>query len=258
MVMRWIGLGLAGWLTCMGTGWAITPDAVSVGSIEGNVTLDVTHTATGTGTDGLMACGIATSTGGGTTVSSVVWDPAGVNQAFTQVGTIHLTDVRTDLWYLKAPTAGSAKPIRITTSAGVNHAAWCATWTGVDQTTPLGTVVSTSGTASPISQTPGSAVGDLVIDVAAWSSNAVTETIGASQTQIGTKQTTTTGGQLSVVGSSEPGAAGTTTMSWTFPGTINWGHIAVALKAVAADTPAHLRGGSVPGMNSLGLGGPLP
>lgn len=211
-------------------------DATSGGSVEGNATLDVTHTATGTGTDGLMACGIATSTGGGTTVSSVTWDPTGANQAFTQAATIHLTDVRVDLWYLKAPTAGAAKTVRIITSAGVNHAAWCVTWTGVDQTTSMGTAVSTSGTTSPSSLTPGSAVGDVVIDVIGWSSNAVTETIGGGQTRLGTKQTTTTGGQLSVTGSYEAGASGTTAMDWTYSGTINRDHIAVAIKGVASVT----------------------
>ena len=222
-----------------GVSWgAIATDATSGGSIEGNVNLDITHTATGTGTDGLLVCGIATSTGGGTTVSSVTWDGAGANQAFTQIGTIHLTDVRVDLWYRKAPTAGAAKTIRIVTSAGVNHAAWCRSWTGVDQTTTIRTAVTTSGTTSPVSQTPGSSVNDVVIDVVGWSSNAVTETIGTGQAVIGTKQTTTTGGQLGVTGSSEAGAAGTTTMSWTYSGTVNFGHIAVALIPAAAATPA--------------------
>lgn len=222
-------------LLCAAPAWAaIASDATSGGSIEGNATLDLTHTATGTDTTGLMLCGVATSTGGGTTVSSVTWDPAGANQAFTQITTIHLTDVRVDLWYRKSPTAGTSKTVRIITSAGVNHAAICKTWTGVDQTTPLGTAVSTSGTTSPSSLTPGSAVGDIVMDVIGWSSNAVTETIGAGQTVIDSKRTTTTGGQLSLTGSDESGAAGTTTMSWTYSGTINRGHIAVAIKAPAA------------------------
>jgi len=230
------------------SGWAaIASDATSGGSIEGNTTLDLSHTATGTSTDGFMACGIATSTGGGTTVSSVTWDPAGVNQAFTQITTIHLTDVRVDLWYLKAPTAGAAKTVRIITSAAVNHAAICKTWTGVNQTTPIGTAVSTSGTTSPSSLTPGSAVGDVVMDVIGWSSNAVTETIGAGQTVIDSKRTTTTGGQLSVTGSEEAGSAGTSTMSWTYSGTINRGHIAVAIKAPASTATCRPR-------NLLGVG----
>ena len=197
-------------LLCAAPAWAaIASDATSGGSIEGNATLDLTHTATGTDTTGLMLCGVATSTGGGTTVSSVTWDPAGANQAFTQITTIHLTDVRVDLWYRKSPTAGTSKTVRIITSAGVNHAAICKTWTGVDLTAPLSMTDSTSGTTSPSSLTPGSAV-------------------------IDSKRTTTTGGQLSLTGSDESGAAGTTTMSWTYSGTINRGHIAVAIKAPAA------------------------
>jgi len=212
---------------------ALVRDAVSQNqkTVTGT-TLDLTHTATGTTTDGLLVVLCAVNTSGATVISGINWDQAGTPTALTQHVTFDPTvSTRLDIWYLKLPSTGT-KTIRVTTSIAQLTACHAITYTGVNQTTPLGTAVThdvtPAATASTVDVT--SAVGNFVIGVAGWTVAPTTETPGAGQTEIGT------GNEQSGLEErvSEEAGAATTTHSWTWVTAMNSALIGVSVNAAAA------------------------
>lgn len=112
-----------------------------------------------------------------------------------------------------------------------------ASYTGVDQTTPLGTPATatvTSSAAPTVNVT--SATGELVVDVVGFLDSGGanrTLTVGAGQTSRGEVEGANLGSEG--LGTSEEAGAATTTMSWTISAAIDaWGIIGVPLKAAGA------------------------
>lgn len=212
---------------------AIVQDATSQGSKDATgTTLDVSHTATGTTTDGLLVVLCSLSTSGATTITGINWDQGGTPVALTQHVTVDFANssVRSDAWYLKLPATGT-KTIRVTQSAGQIMFCKARTYTGVDQTAPLGTAVNhdlASGTTLTVDVTSTTA-GNEVIEQSIFTANPFTQTIGANQTLIGTEQAQT---GLEENSSSEP-AGGTITMSWTWSGNDNCTMLAMEVRAPA-------------------------
>ena len=185
--------------------------------------INVLHT-TGTGRNRLMLVGISNKN---RTVLSVTYGTT----ALTLVGEYNVsTNARVAIYKLVNPPSGtntvtvnfSANP---TSGAVVN----VSTFTGVDQTNPLGTFVSNERSINTVGTNPNvnvsSAVGELVYDVV--DANSGTLTVGAGQTQ---KWNVNSGSEATGAGSTKPGAA-STTMSWTTTAT-NWAIGAVAIKPV--------------------------
>lgn len=118
----------------------------------------------------------------------------------------------TQLWYKVAPAAGTQTVVLTldtTDSSFVEFTMSIMTYTGVHQTTPLGTAATATGGASPATVNVGSASGELVIDCATMNNGAFTS-VGAGQTERERRQASDGGGAAS---STEPGAA-SVTMSW--------------------------------------------
>ena len=171
---------------------------------------------------GTTACGSATSvTYNGT--------------ALTFAGASTNGTVRSELWYLVAPPTG-AHNVVVTAPNANAVTATSMSFTGVDQTTPLGSTVTAIGTGTTSSVSTTSAIGEPLFDVAGAVGTTAPTVAGATQT-VRQTNTTATGLDHVVVGSSTaPGAGATSiTMSWTIP-SADWAEIAVPIKASTALT----------------------
>lgn len=214
--------------------WAVLArDAVSQNlKAAAGTTLDLTHTATGTATDGLLVVGCLVSTSGATTVTGVNWDQGGTPVALTQHVTLDATPgIRLDIWYLKLPSTGT-KTVRVTTSSGQITMCHAITYTGADQTTPLGTAVThdlASGTELTVNVT--SAAGNLVLEISGYVDSPLTQTLGGGQTLIGTEQADDAGNREERM--SEEAGAGTVTMNETWTGAVGGAMIGVSVNAAA-------------------------
>ncbi len=130
---------------------------------------------------------------------------------------------RLSMWYLVNPAVG-AGTVQVTFDGSGNEKVMGASsWTGVHQTTPIGSFVSNSGSGTTPSVTVSSTAGEVVVD-AVSNIDAGTLTVDPSQTQ----HWKLTNGDVTGGHSSEPGDT-SVTMSWTMPSDY-WAIGAVALK----------------------------
>lgn len=140
-----------------------------------------------------------------------------------------------ELWKLVAPSVTTANIVITWTAGGINRSAAVAVifCTGVNQTTPLGTIDALSsgtGTGTSASVAPATTTSDLVMDCLGYGLTAGSYTVGGGQTLQATSESATTGNESLRV-STKTAAAGTTTMSWTF-GTQESVLVGVAVKGV--------------------------
>jgi len=166
---------------------------------------------------GTTACGSAT----GVTYNGTALTLAGASTNGT---------VRSEIWYLVAPPSG-AHNVVVTAPNANAVTATSMSFTGVNQTTPLGGTVSAIGTSTTPSVSTTSAIGEPLYDVVGAVGTTAPTVAGATQT---VRQTNTTASGLDhvVIGSSTaPGAGATSiTMSWAIP-SADWAQIAVPIKA---------------------------
>ena len=178
------------------TNAVIAVDTVS--SAQTNAaTLTFAHT-TGTGSNRLLLVGAAASN---RTVSSVTYN--GI--ALTFVGGVSDTGApqpRAEIWSLTNPPSGTFNVV-VTLTGSANMVAGATTFTGINQTNPLGTLASATST---LSVNASSATNELVFDSACGSASM---TPNASQTQRWNLQQGTIYGGAST----KPGAT-SDTMSW--------------------------------------------
>ena len=150
--------------------------------------------------------------------------------ALTFAGASTNGTVRSEIWYLVAPPSG-AHNVVVTAPNANAVTATSMSFTGVNQSTPLGSTVSAIGTSTTPSVTTTSAVGEPLFDVAGAVGTTAPTVAGATQT-VRQTNTTATGLDQVVIGSSTaPGLGATSiTMSWTIP-SADWAEIAVPIKA---------------------------
>ncbi len=206
------------------SGGSIAFSAATPGGGTGNP-IDVTHTISG-GNRYVFVQVVSSNTF--PTISSVVWDPGGVNEALSLIGTDNrASDARTSVYGRVNPTAKTAT-MRVTLSAGDGSGTYVAvsSFTGVHQTTPLGTVVTADGgTSSTPTVTVSAAAGDLIVDFMGTKETSGNKTAGPGQTE----RWDGTNGQSNGAGSTEAGAA-SVVMNWTGGVTEEWAIVAVPLK----------------------------
>jgi hypothetical protein len=218
----------------------VTVDAVSSNSVGGSSSsLTVTNHTT-SGSDRLMLVGISIvddGASGGRQISSVTY--SGVN--LTQVCTGSVSDdARVWIYRLIAPPVTTANVV-VTLDGAVASSgkitAGVMTFTGVDQTTPLGTCVTDTNDSSPHAVTVTSATNELVFDVYASEDAAMTMASSPSgRTQRWNRTTNSDGGG----GSTAPGAS-SVTMTWTAnSGSSHWALAAVPVKPAPAGPPTSL------------------
>jgi len=139
-------------------------------------------------------------------VSGITYNSVGLTKVCEQS---FGTDTRTEIWSLVNPGAVTANVVvSFSGASGHGKVVGVTTFTGVDQTTPLGTC-STSASGSV---TVSSAVGELVFDTVVSKDSAIS--VGGGQTQRWNLSRAGSGGTAYGGGSTEPGAA-SVTMSWS-------------------------------------------
>jgi hypothetical protein len=209
----------------------ITVDATSSGRFSGDISKS--HT-TGTGQNRLMLVGISVSEYGMPSVNSATY----AGQALTLVGSAYKQTgdyyEGVLIYYLKNPPSGTANVvIDYSSNPDYGSVVGIMTFTGVDQTNPLGPFASATGSSSSASVNVSSAPGELVFDTLMNAYNKAVY-VGAGQTQRWNNQ-----GEPTAGGSTEPGAS-TVTMSWSWSWSNPWAIGAVSIKpaADATATPA--------------------
>ncbi len=263
MVIATIRLGLLAILLAAlyaGAAWAapthdVTSNSGALSNVQ-NPTYDHTRGAVCDNPVAIIRVTSQDSTPG--TLNSVTYGGAAASLApSTTHKRAHATDttVSRSIWVYKNPPSGTSavQPnfSEVMNSVIVSTSTYC----GVDQTTSTGTGVEAEGASTAPSVNVSSASTELVVDiVAADTGTDTTLTVGASQTE---RANLNAAGNHRHGGSEEAGAA-TTTMSWTLGALRYWGTTAVALLAAPDGQPAMMRSLGVPGMNTYGLGGPLP
>jgi uncharacterized repeat protein (TIGR01451 family) len=144
---------------------------------------------------------------------------------------------RVEMWYLLAPTNGNHNvlvTVNVPTAGTVALAAGATTFTGVDQTVPLGSLASADGAAGANSQLDvPSVVNGMILDTLATGGN---QTVTVSGPQVSQWNQNTGGGgtDVSGTGSSRTGAP-SVPISETFNGTSNWSLGAVSINPSTAD-----------------------
>ena len=195
--------------------------------------MTVGHTVSGSNRLLLVGITLGSNTLQTRQATSVTWNGA----ALTLVGAVnHVTSPsrsRTEIWRLVAPTAG-AYDVVVNLNGSLDSTGYQAvvsvmSFTGVDQTTPLGTYASSYGTAATQSVAISSAANELAFAVAGaqtqlltnsgnteyWNDNTMYRTFAAGGTKAG---------------------ASSVTMTWTKGTTSIWTMSGVSIKPAAAAT----------------------
>ncbi|MFU8844108.1 MAG: Calx-beta domain-containing protein, partial [Bacteroidales bacterium] len=210
----------------------------SAGSIMAQVVVDNTSSAastagssitlshtTGSGSDRLLLVGVSNKE---RDVTSVTYN--GV--AMTFLGKeMSVKNAYTHIYYMVAPPSGTFNVV-VTFSGAIGKGAivGAMTFTGVNQTTPLGAYASLRAkTATPTLDVP-SRSSDLVFNVAAIRNKNLTG-VGTGQTL---RWNLPTGSEMRGGGTTKPGGAGTsTTVSWTASGSDDWSMSGVSVRPLA-------------------------
>jgi hypothetical protein len=186
-------------------------------------TFTVSHTTSGT--DRMMLVGVSFDPNNDEVVSSVTYN--GTCLSFVGSAT-YSNDARVEIWQLVAPDTG-AHDVVITFDKKLSYGAVAGimTFTGVHQTTPLGSFAGASGSsAGPATVDVSSATNELVFDTVSCETCA-SLTVGGGQTEywnLSQAEYYAMG-----AGSTEPGAP-TVTMSWTLGSADYWAIGAVPIK----------------------------
>ncbi len=204
---------------------ALAIDAVSTGTGGGAGPFTWSHTCSGS--DRVLIVGVSHNDSGdtvtGMTYNGVSMTP--VPSGATSNGQYFVTQ-----YSLIAPATGT-NTVSVSMSGNVfDFGAAAISLTGADQTAPLGTAATATGSSTTPSVNVSSAGAEIVVDTLAIVHSG-TLSVGAGQTQ--RWNTTTSNAFIKYAGSTESGS-GTTTMSWTNSTSQDWAIVAVPVKPVAA------------------------
>jgi hypothetical protein len=171
--------------------------------------------------------------GGGTTTCGPATSVTYNGTALTFYGSATNGTVRSEIWYLKAPPAGTHN-IVVTAPDATDVTATSMSFTGVDQTTPLGTLVNAIATDATPTVTANTAVGEPIFDVLG-AVGTTTPTVTGDQTVRRTNSTSTGLNHVVIGSSTAAGQSTPVTMSWAIP-SADWALAAVPIRASTALT----------------------
>jgi len=121
---------------------AVAKDVDSSGS--GSITDNITWSHTVTGSDTILVCLAAISSGGN--VSAFTFNGVSLTAHASRNNGVSYTDQRIEMWYLIAPAGGGVSHTVALTLASVANelVGGCTSFTGTHQATPLGTAITNS------------------------------------------------------------------------------------------------------------------
>ena len=203
----------------------VTFDASASGSTTGATSLTISHTVASQSNRLLI---VTISTQG--TINTVTYNGASMTKLGTTV-TCGASACKGELWSLAAPTTGTHNVV-ITASASTSIQASVAGFYNVDQTTPLGTPATGSGTTATATATVMTTTTQMVVDTVI-SDGTVDVINNQSQTLVNNVNTSNMNGL-----SYKAAQSTSTTMSWNVEGATggNWAIIAVPINAAASST----------------------
>ncbi len=207
---------------------------------SGTFTLAFTHT-TASAANRLLLVGVSMNitNSSGSAVTTVTYNGTALNflGAHNDAGATR----RVEMWYLLNPASGTNLPINVsinipTGGASVGVVTGAETFTGVDQTVPLGPFLSADGSAGTYSQLDvPSVVNGMILDTLAIGGN---QTINIPGPQVGSWNVSTASGTdppgVTASASSRTGAPNVP-ISETFSGASNWSLGAVSINPSTAD-----------------------
>lgn len=229
--------------------------SVASGVADGGQTTRDSPTLTVSGTNKVMYALVGNSDSSPADPSGVAWDPTGVNQALTKLASVTFaTFANATLWRLIAPSNVTNGIVRATWAAQKGERMVCV-WveTGVDQTTPNGTVVNPSGTGTAVSAgAVSTTAGQRILNFAFALKTSIFTSATPFGSPSGTERfdTVTSGTRYDGIAGQEQTAAGSSvTPTWTLAETPDgWASFAFALNVAGATTtranPMSGRGGS--------------
>jgi len=200
----------------------------------GSTSVSWSHT-TGSGSNRIMLVGVSIRT---TTisVSNITYGAQGLT--FIRADTHASATIRSELWYLTAPSSGTAT-VTVTLSGTSKAVGGSSTYTGVAQTSPIDVNGGTTGTTNSPSQsvTVSTANSWLLSHLAISGSGQTVSSEGGGQT---TRWDNVTSGASAASrnrghGSNKgPVGTGSQTMSWTLSASADWAVSMAAFKPAAA------------------------
>ncbi len=224
-------------------------------TLTGSGTVNFTHTTANT-TNRLLIVGVAMNitNSPAATVSGVTY--AGTALTFIGAHNDAGNTRRVEMWYLLNPLNGNNQAIvvsaTITAGQTVGVVAGATTFSGADQTVPLGTFVSNDGAAGASSQLDvPSVINGMILDTLAIGGNRTVATISGPQVQEWNR--TSSGADppgVTSTGSSRTGAP-SVPISELFSGNTNWSLGAISINPSTADIGVSTSVSAVPlGQNS--------
>lgn len=219
----------------------ITLDATSVGTGTRVISLTVSHTVSA-GNDRILMIGVGFNNNpSSAVVASVTY--GGVPATFVaQVA--QGNDTRSEIWRLLAPAVGTANIVVTLSELPLSNTGFVvggASFFGVDQAAPLGSVGTAAATTGLASVTIASAAGELVFDTASAEDTGGPLTPGAGQSVLWNAEGGSGSRRTQCGGSTKAGAL-SVTMEWTLDVSEDWAIVAVAL----LPAPPIVSGGSPP------------
>jgi len=188
--------------------------------------IDFTHNVPDVADRLLIICIVWESSFTERSVTGVTVDGVGATQVPGAEAEAGAGTFKCDMWYFVNPPVGGAVPIAVSfdTLPDDGIQTFAHTFSGVHQTTPLRTAASAGASSGAPSVTVASAIGDFVVDSLFA---ADLPSVGPGQTERGQEPLVT----LAPYGASstEPGAAGSVTMSWGMTSD-NWAIGAVSIR----------------------------
>lgn len=213
----------------LNAGAAILIDSSSSANTGSVKSSSLTWIHTVSGSDRILIVGV--SINGNTTVSTITYR----GQNLTRLATVNQgIQARASLWYLLNPPTGSGSII-VTMSASASFVAGATSYTGVNQSNPLGTPATNNNTGTTATLNITSATNELVVDVIARRGDLTTNPIiaGSGQTQYWNTRTANNNANTGVTGGgSSKAGTGSVTMAWTWPSSRDWAIAGISLKPV--------------------------
>lgn len=201
----------------------IAPDAASNATGSAS-SLSWSHTV-GSGTNRILVVGVSIRRAN-RVVNSITFGGVNLTQAGSQNSAANIS--RMEMWYLLNPPSGPAT-VTVTLAGASDFVAGAVSFSGIDQTVPLGPFASASGTGLSGSVTTASAPNEVVVDIVASPGTALSLTPGASQTSNWILGTGNAGNDVQGGSSTTAGASSVTT-SWALGAATDWAIGAISLK----------------------------